>query len=113
MHDCLSAQAEMLTGSAVANVEEARGAARELLRRGCRSAIVTLGPQGCVVLQAQGSTAEHVPAAAAVTAVDTTVSTLEKGNGSMVTEKEKKTFVKRLFSAEIDFSRRPSFPPLM
>lgn len=75
MHNCIFTQAQMLTGSAVTNVEEARGAAQELLKRGCKSVIVTLGPQGCVVLQAQGSTPKHVPTAATVTAVDTTVST--------------------------------------
>lgn len=62
----------MLAGSAVTNVEEARGAAQELVKRGCKSVIITLGPQGCVVLQAQESTSKHVPTAA-VTAADTTV----------------------------------------
>lgn len=75
----VSAQAEMLTGSAVANVQEAGAAALELLKRGCRSVIVTLGPQGCVVLQAQGSAPKHVPSAATVAAVDTTVSRNDAG----------------------------------
>lgn len=70
---CLPVQAELLTGSSVANVEEAHQAGQELLKRGCGSVIITLGPQGCVVLKAQESTPRHVPTAA-VTAVDTTVS---------------------------------------
>lgn len=88
MQACPSTQAELLTGCEVTNVEEARGAARELLKRGCKSVIVTLGPQGCVVLQAQGSTAKHVPAAAAVTVVDTTVSPFKRGSDARLTEKE-------------------------
>uniref|UniRef100_H3DN54 Ribokinase n=1 Tax=Tetraodon nigroviridis TaxID=99883 RepID=H3DN54_TETNG len=69
---CNESEAEMLTGSAVTSVEEAGEAAAELLRRGCKSVVVTLGPQGCVVLQARGSAPKHVPTAAPVTAVDTT-----------------------------------------
>lgn len=69
----LSIQAELLTGSPVANVEEAHRAGQELLKRGCGSVIITLGPQGCVVLKAEEASSNHVPTAA-VTAVDTTVS---------------------------------------
>lgn len=89
MHNYVSAlsiQAEMLTGSAVTNVEEARRAAQELMKRGCKSVIITLGSQGCVVLQAQDSTSKHVPTTA-VTAVDTTVSSLEEGNDTLMTGK--------------------------
>lgn len=68
-----SVQAELLTGSSVANVEEAHRAGQELLKRGCGSVIITLGPQGCVVVKAQEITSKHIPTAA-VTAVDTTVS---------------------------------------
>ncbi|XP_026211785.1 ribokinase [Anabas testudineus] len=68
---CNESEAELLTGSSVANVEEAHQAGQELLKRGCGSVIITLGPQGCVVLKAQESTPRHVPTAA-VTAVDTT-----------------------------------------
>lgn len=68
----VSTQAELLTGSSVTNVEEAHRAAQELLKRGCGSVIITLGPQGFVVLKAQESTSKHVPTTA-VTAVDTTV----------------------------------------
>lgn len=57
----------------MANLEQARLAGQALLKRGCGSVIITLGPQGCVVLKAQESTSKHVPATA-VTAVDTTVS---------------------------------------
>lgn len=72
---CLFVQAELLTGSSVANVEEAHQAGQELLKRGCGSVIITLGPQGCVVFKAQESTPKHVPTTA-VTAVDTTVSVI-------------------------------------
>lgn len=68
---CNESEAELLTGSSVANVEEAHRAGRELLERGCGSVIVTLGPQGCVVVEAQGSTSKHVQTTAAAT-VDTT-----------------------------------------
>ncbi|KAM9341012.1 ribokinase [Symphorus nematophorus] len=68
---CNESEAELLTGCSVANVEEAHRAAQELLRRGCGSVIITLGPQGCVVLKAQESTSKHIPTTA-VTAVDTT-----------------------------------------
>lgn len=69
----VSTQAELLTGSSVADVEEARRAAQELQKRGCGSVIITLGPQGCVVLKAQESISKHVPTTA-VAPVDTTVS---------------------------------------
>nr|XP_061798664.1 ribokinase-like [Nerophis lumbriciformis] len=68
---CNESEAELLTGSSVNNVEEANHAGRELLKRGCRTVIITLGAQGCVVLKAQESTSKHVPATP-VTAVDTT-----------------------------------------
>ncbi|XP_042243664.1 ribokinase isoform X1 [Thunnus albacares] len=68
---CNESEAELLTGSSVANVEEASRAGQELLKRGCGSVIITLGPQGCVVLKAKESTAKHVPTTK-VKAVDTT-----------------------------------------
>ncbi|XP_056282297.1 ribokinase isoform X1 [Pseudoliparis swirei] len=68
---CNESEAELLTGSPVANVEEAHHAGRELVRRGCGSVIITLGPQGCVVVKAQGSTSKHVQTPAVAT-VDTT-----------------------------------------
>nr|XP_020470178.1 ribokinase isoform X2 [Monopterus albus]XP_020470179.1 ribokinase isoform X2 [Monopterus albus]XP_020470181.1 ribokinase isoform X2 [Monopterus albus] len=68
---CNESEAELLTGSSVANIEEAHWACQELLKRGCTTVIITLGSQGCVVLKEQGSTPKHVPTNA-VTAVDTT-----------------------------------------
>lgn len=68
---CNESEAELLTGLSVASVDEAHRAGQQLLSRGCGSVIVTLGPQGCVVLQTQGSIFKHIPTAA-VTAVDTT-----------------------------------------
>ncbi|KAG7510569.1 ribokinase isoform X1 [Solea senegalensis] len=68
---CNETEAELLTGSSVANLEEAHRAGQELLKRGCASVIITLGPQGCVVFKAQESDPKYVPALA-VTAVDST-----------------------------------------
>ncbi|XP_041669450.1 ribokinase isoform X2 [Cheilinus undulatus] len=68
---CNESEAELLTGSSVVNVEDAHRAGQELLKRGCRSVIITLGPQGCVVLEAKEATSKHIQTAA-VTAVDTT-----------------------------------------
>lgn len=68
---CNESEAELLTGCPVRDVDEARGAAMELLGRGCGAVIITLGTQGCVVLKAQESASTHVPSTA-VTAVDTT-----------------------------------------
>ncbi|XP_035988729.1 ribokinase isoform X1 [Fundulus heteroclitus] len=68
---CNESEAELLTGYSVNNVEDAHRAAEELLRRGCAAVIITLGPQGCVVLKAQDKTSTHVPSTA-VKAVDTT-----------------------------------------
>lgn len=66
---CNESEAELLTGCPVSSVDEAERAGQNLLARGCGAVIVTLGSQGCVVLQ--GSTSKHV-ASEAVTAVDTT-----------------------------------------
>lgn len=68
---CNESEAELLTGCPVSSVDEAVRAGQNLLARGCGAVIVTLGPQGCVVLQAPGSTSTHIPTEA-VTAVDTT-----------------------------------------
>lgn len=68
---CNESEAELLTGCPVSSVEEAERAGQNLLARGCGAVIVTLGPQGCVVLQAKGSPSKHIPTEA-VTAVDTT-----------------------------------------
>lgn len=66
---CNESEAELLTGCPVSSADEAERAGQNLLARGCGAVIVTLGSQGCVVLQ--GSTSKHV-ASEAVTAVDTT-----------------------------------------
>ncbi|KAM9355918.1 ribokinase isoform 2-T2 [Pholidichthys leucotaenia] len=68
---CNETEAELLTGSSVSSVDDAHKAAEEFLRRGCGAVIITLGPQGCVVLHDQESTPKHVPAPK-VSAVDTT-----------------------------------------
>ncbi|KAJ8289179.1 hypothetical protein COCON_G00018380 [Conger conger] len=68
---CNESEAELLTGVAVSSVEDAGRVGAELLRRGCGSVIVTLGPQGCVVLSSQDPAPRHV-ATAPVTALDTT-----------------------------------------
>ena len=59
----------MLTGQPVTTLEQAEGAARELLRRGPRTVIVTLGARGALI--ADGQTTDHVPAMP-VEAVDST-----------------------------------------
>uniref|UniRef100_A0A4W4EJP9 Ribokinase n=1 Tax=Electrophorus electricus TaxID=8005 RepID=A0A4W4EJP9_ELEEL len=68
---CNESEAELLTGECVASVEDAVRVGRELLHRGCASVIITLGPQGCVVLQATHPEPRHVPTSQ-VTATDTT-----------------------------------------
>ncbi|KPP77490.1 ribokinase-like [Scleropages formosus] len=68
---CNETEAEILTGSTVTGPEDAGKVGAELLRRGCCSVIVTLGPQGCVVLSAEDSSPLHIPTAT-VTALDTT-----------------------------------------
>ncbi|KAM6973148.1 ribokinase [Aplochiton taeniatus] len=68
---CNESEAELLTGLMVASVEDAGRAGQELLKRGCGTAIITLGPQGCVVLNAQDATPHHIPTTP-VKAVDTT-----------------------------------------
>ncbi|XP_063080032.1 ribokinase [Engraulis encrasicolus] len=68
---CNETEAEILTGKAVSNIEDAGRAGVELLARGCGSVIVTLGSQGCVVLSSQDSSPTHIPTTK-VTAVDTT-----------------------------------------
>nr|XP_023678510.1 ribokinase-like [Paramormyrops kingsleyae] len=69
---CNESEAELLTGVVVRSVEDAARAGEEFLQRGCGSVIVTLGPQGCVVLTAQDPTPRHIPAKP-VTPLDTTV----------------------------------------
>ncbi|KAG1935881.1 ribokinase [Pimephales promelas] len=68
---CNESEAELLTGLSVSSVEDASRVGLELLRRGCGSVIVTLGPQGCVVCQSTNTAPKHIPTSAA-TAIDTT-----------------------------------------
>ncbi|XP_030642156.1 ribokinase [Chanos chanos] len=68
---CNETEAELFTGSAVSTVEDAGRVGLELLKRGCGSVIITLGPQGCVVVQSADATPVHVPTSK-VTPVDTT-----------------------------------------
>lgn len=65
-------EASRLTGLAVTDVESAQATARELLKLGAGTAIVTLGETGSVVASGEtGGEATHVPAFP-VEAVDTT-----------------------------------------
>lgn len=62
-------ETEMLTGMPVPTLAECEAAARELLRRGAGTVILTLGERGSMVVSARGT--EHVPGQK-VRAVDTT-----------------------------------------
>lgn len=62
-------EAEAITGVAVHDLEDARVAAHRLLQAGARAAVVTLGDQGALVADQEGTT--HIPALR-VTAVDST-----------------------------------------
>lgn len=62
-------ETELLTGRVLAAGEDAEAAARELLARGARSVILTLGERGCLVVTPESAT--HVPVEP-VRAVDTT-----------------------------------------
>ncbi|KAK7141909.1 hypothetical protein R3I94_011561 [Phoxinus phoxinus] len=68
---CNESEAELLTGQPVTSVEDASRVGLELLRRGCGSVIVTLGPQGCVVCESTNTAPKHIPTTA-VSAADTT-----------------------------------------
>ncbi|MBN3299067.1 RBSK Ribokinase, partial [Amia calva] len=68
---CNETEAQLLTGLTVASLEDAGRAGLTLLQRGCGAVIVTLGPQGCVVMTPQEPSPRHVPTSA-VSAVDTT-----------------------------------------
>ena len=63
-------EAAEITGVPTGDEAGAVAAARELIRRGCRAAIVTRGAAGCVVVEREGM-ATALPACA-VTAVDAT-----------------------------------------
>ncbi|MFO7634258.1 MAG: ribokinase, partial [Caldilinea sp.] len=62
-------EAELLTGVAVHTLDDARLAAAVILQRGAKSALITLGPRGCLYVSVDAD--EHIPVEA-VTAVDTT-----------------------------------------
>jgi ribokinase len=62
-------ETEMLTGMPVSSLAECEAAARELLRRGAGTVILTLGERGSLVVTAHG--VEHVPVEP-VRAVDST-----------------------------------------
>lgn len=63
-------EAASLTGLPVTNVAEARVAAAELVRRGARNAVITLGENGALLLGAAGDTL--LPAFPVAQVVDTT-----------------------------------------
>ncbi|XP_060610097.2 ribokinase isoform X2 [Anolis sagrei] len=69
---CNESEAEILTGIAVGNAEDAGRVGCILLERGCKTVIVTLGPEGCVMVSTKAPTPKHVPAQK-VTPVDTTL----------------------------------------
>ena len=64
-------EAEILTGISVVDVASAERAARALQQLGAKAVIVTLGSNGCVVVDADGGSATHVPGRV-VKAVDST-----------------------------------------
>ena len=62
-------EAALLTGRPVGTRDEVEEVARELMGRGARSAVITLGERGCLVVTAEAATMISAPA---VEAVDTT-----------------------------------------
>ncbi|XP_048370146.1 ribokinase isoform X2 [Sphaerodactylus townsendi] len=68
---CNESEAEILTGVTVSSAQDAGRVGLVLLEKGCETAIVTLGPEGCVVVSAKEPTPKHIPVKR-VTAVDTT-----------------------------------------
>ncbi|XP_054834761.1 ribokinase isoform X4 [Eublepharis macularius] len=68
---CNESEAEILTGITVCNVKDAGRAGLVLLERGCKTAVVTLGLEGCIMVSAKEPIPKHVPVKK-VTAVDTT-----------------------------------------
>ncbi|XP_054834730.1 ribokinase isoform X2 [Eublepharis macularius] len=69
---CNESEAEILTGITVCNVKDAGRAGLVLLERGCKTAVVTLGLEGCIMVSAKEPIPKHVPVKK-VTAVDTTM----------------------------------------
>ncbi|XP_060101193.1 ribokinase isoform X3 [Heteronotia binoei] len=68
---CNESEAEILTGITVSNAQDAGCVGLVLLEKGCETAVVTLGPEGCVMVSAKEPIPKHIPAKK-VTAVDTT-----------------------------------------
>ncbi|XP_077197711.1 ribokinase isoform X2 [Paroedura picta] len=68
---CNESEAEILTGITVGNAQDAGRAGLVLVEKGCEMAVVTLGPQGCVLISAKEPIPKHIPVKKA-TAVDTT-----------------------------------------
>ncbi|XP_022237703.1 ribokinase-like isoform X2 [Limulus polyphemus] len=64
-------EAEVETGLCVESIEQAKSATQMLLKRGCFSVILTLGPRGAVFASEEQPQAIYIPAKQ-VTAVDTT-----------------------------------------
>ncbi|XP_042333055.1 ribokinase isoform X3 [Sceloporus undulatus] len=62
---------EILTGIAVGNTEDAGRVGLILLEKGCKIAIVTLGPEGCVMVSTKAPIPKQVPVQKVI-AVDTT-----------------------------------------
>lgn len=63
-------EAATLTGLPVGNEDEALAAARDLVRRGVRNALITLGEKGALLHGAEGT--HHIPAFTVNKVVDTT-----------------------------------------
>uniref|UniRef100_A0A8C5PED4 Ribokinase n=1 Tax=Leptobrachium leishanense TaxID=445787 RepID=A0A8C5PED4_9ANUR len=68
---CNETEAEILSGVPVGGSADAGKAGLVLLGRGCRTVIVTLGGEGCVIVSQEEPTPRHIPSRK-VTAVDTT-----------------------------------------
>ncbi|XP_042333063.1 ribokinase isoform X4 [Sceloporus undulatus] len=68
---CNESEAEILTGIAVGNTEDAGRVGLILLEKGCKIAIVTLGPEGCVMVSTKAPIPKQVPVQKVI-AVDTT-----------------------------------------
>lgn len=84
-------EAEALTGMRVATLENAETAASELLRRGARHVVITLGAQGALAKSA--AVTQHVPAVDAGRVVDTTGAGDAFSAGFAVALAENKDFV--------------------
>ena len=54
------------------SVDDAKTAAAEFLKRGCKNVVITLGEMGALIVESEGPTT-HIPAPK-VTVTDTTVS---------------------------------------